>query len=451
MLDLETQPPRSENTAAQMGVPAIGSKIARRLRRFFSTLGPGLITGAADDDPSGISTYSVTGAQFGYSLLWCAWVSFPLMVAVQLLCARLGMISGRGLGSLIRLHYPRWVLWMSCSLLVIANVINIGADLAGMAATTAKLAGIKAYLLTPAYAALMVALLSLWSYRRIATAFKWMALVLFAYVIAAFLAHPNWSAVLKATLLPRFQWSSDYWATLVGVLGTTISPYLFFWQATQEVEEDRAKGKTTVQQRRGATEREMRDSRWDVTTGMFFSNAIMYFIILTTAATLHAHGQTSIATAEQAAEVLRPLAGKAAYLLFTLGIVGTGMLSVPVLAGSTAYAISEGAAWRSSLHATPRAAPRFYLVLAISMLAGAALNYAGFNVISMLFWSAVVNGVLAPPLIVLVTHLSSQPKVMGRQVGNRWLRCLGWLTALVMTLAAVAMLATLHPFSSSGK
>jgi Mn2+/Fe2+ NRAMP family transporter len=333
---------------------------------------------------------------------------------------------------------------MSCSLLVIANVINIGADLAAMAATTSLLSGIKAYLLTPVYTGLIVALLALWSYRRIATTFKWMALVLFAYVIAAFLAHPNWRAAVHATLIPQIVWSSDYWANVVGVLGTTISPYLFFWQATQEVEEDRAKGKLTVQQRRGATDRQMRDSRTDVTTGMLFSNLIMYFIILTTAATLNAHGQTRIETAEQAAQVLRPLAGNAAFLLFTLGIVGTGMLSVPVLAGSTAYAICEGAAWRNSLNATPRMAPRFYAVLAISMLAGMALNYAGFNVISMLFWSAVVNGVLAPPLIVLVTLLVSQRKVMGDRIGHPWLRGLGWLTAVVMTLAAVAMFATMH-------
>ena len=444
MLDLDTRPPKD-------GRPHDRSEIASRLRRFFSTLGPGLITGAADDDPSGISTYSVTGAQFGYSLLWSAWVSFPLMAAVQLMCARLGMVSGQGLGSLIRSHYPRWVLWMACSLLVIANVVNIGADLAGMAATTALLSGTKAYLLTPLHAGLIVVLLALWSYRRIATTFKWMALVLFAYVIAGFLAHPNWSAALHATLLPKIQWSSDYWASLVGVLGTTISPYLFFWQATQEVEEDRAKGKLTIQQRRGATDREMEDSRSDVMTGMLFSNLIMFFIILTTAATLNAHGQTQITTAEQAAEVLRPLAGKAAYLLFTLGIVGTGMLSVPVLAGSTAYAICEGAAWRNSLNATPRTAPRFYAVLAVAMVAGTALNYVGFNVISMLFWSAVVNGVLAPPLIVLVTLLSSQRKVMGKRVVNPWLRGLGWLMALAMTLATVAMLVTMHPLQPATK
>ncbi len=414
------------------------------LRRFLSTLGPGLITGAADDDPSGISTYSVAGAQFGYGPLWTAWFSFPLMVSVQLMCAQLGLVSGQGLGCLIRRYYPRWVLWSACSLLVIANLVNIGADLAGMAATTALMTGIKAYYFAPLYTGVIVVLLARSSYRRIATTFKWMTLVLFAYVIAAFLAHPNWGAVLHATLVPHIEWSSAYLATLVGVLGTTISPYLFFWQATQEVEEDRDKGKTTVRQRRGATDKELRETRADVITGMLLSNLIMYFIILTTAATLHAHGQTQITTAQQAAEALRPLAGKWAYLLFTLGIVGTGMLSVPVLAGSTAYAICEAASWRSSLQDTPRSAPRFYAVLGIAMVLGTTLAYAGVDAVSMLFWSAVVNGVLAPPLIVLVVLLTSQRKVMGNRVSPPWLRGLGWFTAAVMTFASIAMFTTIH-------
>ncbi|MGH9664937.1 MAG: divalent metal cation transporter, partial [Bryobacteraceae bacterium] len=306
------------------------------------------MTGAADDDPSGISTYSVAGAQFGYAPLWIAWFSFPLMVAVQLMCARLGLVSGRGLGGLIRRRFPRWVLWSACSLLVIANVANIGADLGGMAAATGLVTGVKAYYSTPFYTGLIVCFLFWSSYRRIATIFKWMSLVLFAYVLAAFLAHPHWGSIFHATFLPRLERSGDYLATFVAILGTTISPYLFFWQATQEVEEDRDKGRTTVKQRQGATDEELRISRTDVITGMLFSNLIMYFIILTAAATLNAHGQKQITTAQQAAEALRPIAGDGAYLLFTLGIIGTGMLSVPVLAGSTAYAIAEGGAWRNS-------------------------------------------------------------------------------------------------------
>jgi NRAMP (natural resistance-associated macrophage protein)-like metal ion transporter len=413
------------------------------LRGFLSRLGPGLITGAADDDPSGIGTYSVAGAQFGFACLWTAWFSFPLMAATQLICARLGMVSGRGLAGLIRERYGARILWPACALLAIANVVNIGADLGAMAASTTMVTGIPAYYLSPLYAALMVVLMIWTTYRRIAQVLKWMALILFAYVITAFTVHPDWHAVLRYTLIPHMQWSGSSLATLVAILGTTISPYLFFWQAIQEVEEDRDKGKITVAQRRGATEQEKTDSNTDVITGMLLSNMIMYFIILTTGTTLHAHGQTHIATPQQAAEALRPLAGKATYLLFTLGIIGTGMLSVPVLAGSTAYAIAEGAKWGDSLKYNLRRAPKFYAILAAGFLIGLALNYVGFGVIAMLFWSAVINGVLAPPLIVLVVLLSADPKVMGKDVISPLLRGLGWLTAAVMTFAAIAMFVTM--------
>jgi NRAMP (natural resistance-associated macrophage protein)-like metal ion transporter len=423
------------------------SATARKIEKkgFFSSLGPGLITGAADDDPSGISTYSVTGASFGYAPLWTALFSFPLMAAVQMMCARLGMVSGRGLAGVIRRRYPRWVLWSACTLLIVANVVNIGADLGGMAASTTLITGVPAYYLTPLYGALIVSLLVWSSYRRIASIFKWLTLVLFAYVIAAFLAHPDCGAVLRSTFVPHIEWTSGYIATFVGILGTTISPYLFFWQATQEVEEERDSGRTTVAQRKGATDGELRSSRTDVLTGMFFSNLIMYFIILTTAATLHAHGETHIGTAQQAAEALRPLAGNGAYLLFTLGVIGAGMLGVPVLAGSTAYAVAEGFTWRSSLKDKPHVAPRFYAVVGLATLLGIALTYWGIDAVAMLFWSAVINGVLAPPLIVLVVLLTSDPKVMGDRVNSPLLRTLGWVTAGVMAFAAVAMFVTMRP------
>jgi NRAMP (natural resistance-associated macrophage protein)-like metal ion transporter len=420
----------------------IASKVEKK--GFFANLGPGLITGAADDDPSGISTYSVTGASFGYAPLWTALFSFPLMTAVQMMCARLGMVSGRGLAGVIRRRYPRWVLWSACMLLIVANVVNIGADLGGMAATTTLITGIPANYLTPLYGVLIVSLLFWSSYRRIASIFKWLTLVLFAYVIAAFLAHPDWGAVLRSTLVPHIEWTSGYIATFVGILGTTISPYLFFWQATQEVEEERDAGRKTVGQRKGATDEELRSSRTDVLTGMFFSNLVMYFIILTTAATLHAHGETHISTAQQAAEALRPLAGQGAYLLFTLGVIGAGMLGVPVLAGSTAYALAEGFGWRCSLKDKPHVAPRFYAVVAVAMLLGILLTYWGIDAVSMLFWSAVVNGVLAPPLIVLVVLLTSDPKIMGDRVSSPLLRTLGWTTAGVMAFAAVAMFVTMR-------
>ena len=415
----------------------------RRVRKFFSELGPGLITGAADDDPSGISTYSVTGASFGYAPLWTALFSFPLMASVQLMCARLGMVSGLGLAGVIRQRYPRWVLWGACSLLIVANVVNIGADLGGMADATEMVTGVDSLVWTPIYAILIISLLFWTSYRFIARVFKWLTLVLFAYVITAFLSHPDWRAVLYSTFVPHVQWSSAYIATFVGILGTTISPYLFFWQSSQEVEEERKIGRQTVEERKGATAVELRKSRTDVITGMFFSNLVMYFIILTTAATLHAHGKTTIDTAQQAAEALKPLAGNGAYWLFTLGLIGTGMLGVPVLAGAAAYAVAEARNWRGTLEDQPRLAKKFYAIVAASMILGLALDYAGFNAVKMLFWSAVLNGVLAPPLIVLVVLLTSNKEVMGKHVNPPLLKWLGWTTAVVMAVAAVAMFVTM--------
>ena len=406
---------------------------------FFAGLGPGLITGAADDDPSGIATYSVTGAAFGYGLLWTALFSFPMMVAVQLMCSRLGMVTGRGLAAVVRKRYPRRVLWGACMLLTLANVVNIGADLGGMADAMEMMTGVNSLWWTPVIAGFLVVMLVWSSYRMIARIFKWLTLVLLAYIVTAFLAKPDWTQVLRATFMPGIQWSAGYLAVLVAILGTSISPYLFFWQTAQEVEQERAEGKNTVAQRQGATVEELRRSRRDVIAGMFFSNLVMYFIILTTAATLHAHGVIKIATARQAAEALRPLAGDGAYLLFTIGLIGTGMLGVPVLAGSSAYAISEAMAWGASLDRTPSVTPKFYGVLAFAMGLGVALDYSGLDAVRMLFWSAVVNGVLAPPLIALVVLLTSDRSVMGDHVSPPLLKWLGWITAGVMSAAAVAM------------
>jgi NRAMP (natural resistance-associated macrophage protein)-like metal ion transporter len=414
----------------------------RSSRGFFSGLGPGLITGAADDDPSGISTYSVTGAAFGYAPLWTALFSFPLMTAVQIMCARLGMQTGQGLAGVIRSRYSRWVLWGACALLVIANTVNIGADLGGMGKVTEMVTGIKSLYWTPVYAIVIASFLIWSSYATVARIFKWLTLVLFAYVGAAFLAKPDWAAVVRSTFIPHFEMSSTYWATLVGIFGTTISPYLFFWQASEEVEEERKEGLVSLKQRKGTTDAALKQSRNDVVTGMFFSNLIMYFIILTTAATLHAHGKTTIATAQDAAEALRPLAGNGAYWLFSLGLIGAGMLGVPVLAGSSAYAVAEAARWRGSLADRPRRSRNFYAVIAAGLALGLALDYAGFNAVSMLFWSAVLNGVLAPPLIVIVLLLTNSRKIMGMRSNPRWLSVLGWITVVLMTAATVAMFAT---------
>jgi NRAMP (natural resistance-associated macrophage protein)-like metal ion transporter len=416
-------------------------KISKLLKRSFAVLGPGLITGAADDDPSGISTYSVAGAAFGYATLWIALLTFPLMAAIQLMCARLGMVTGRGLAAAVRIYYPRWVLWGSCSILVVANVINIGADLGGMAEATQLITGIRASIWILVYAFFIMGLLLWISYKLFARIFKWMTLVLFAYVFTSFYAHVDWRHALAVTFVPHLEWSRGFLAVLVAILGTTISPYLFFWQAAEEVEEGRTKGQTLAE-RKGATAGELRSARADTVVGMFFSNFIMYFIILTTAATLHAHGQTEITTAREAAETLRPLAGNGAYLLFTLGLIGTGMLGVPVLVGSCAYALSEGATWRGSLADKPGRARKFYAVMAVAMALGLVLDYVGFNAVKMLFWSAVINGLLAPPLILLVILLTSSPKVMGKRVNPPLLKYLGWATFGVMTAAAAGMIIT---------
>jgi NRAMP (natural resistance-associated macrophage protein)-like metal ion transporter len=400
-----------------------------------------LITGCADDDPSGISTYAIAGAAFGYATLWTAMLSFPLMVAVQMMCGRLGMVTGRGLASVIRLNFPRWILWSACLLLITANVINIAADLSGMGEAAALVTGIKGMIWVPIFSVLITAFLFWSSYCQIARVFKWMTLVLLAYVVAAFFAHVDWRLALISTIRPKLSWSRESFSVLVAILGTTISPYLFFWQAAQEVEEKRAQGRNLAA-RRGATNIELQRLHVDVLTGMFASNFIMYFIILTTAATLHASGVTHIETARQAAEALRPLAGDAAYWLFTLGLVGTGMLGVPVLAGSCAYAIAEAAAWKASLEKKPHNARRFYTVLGIAMMGGLTIDLIGLDAVKMMFWSAVVNGALAPPLILLVILLTSNRQIMGVRVNSRTLSILGWITFLFMSAATVGMLVT---------
>jgi NRAMP (natural resistance-associated macrophage protein)-like metal ion transporter len=430
-------PRPTENSQTQRWI----SSRSVRLADFLANLGPGLITGAADDDPSGISTYSVAGASYGYATLWTALLSFPLMAAIQLMCARLGMVTGSGLASVIRTRYSRSVLWFACALVIVANVFNIGADLGGMGDAMQMITGVRAYLWTPFFAALILGLLLWTSYRTMARVFKWLTMVLFAYIAAAFLSHPKWSDVFRATFVPHVEWSKDYLSVLVGILGTTISPYLFFWQAAQEVEEDRDHGKNTVAKRKGATNKELHLAKRDVITGMLLSNVVMYFLILTTGATLNAHGQKHIETAKQAAEALRPLAGPGAYWLFTLGIIGTGMLAVPVLAGSCAYAIAEGAKWRdASLNLQPRLAAKFYAVIAVSILVGLGFDFAGINAVKMLFWSAILNGVLAPPLVIIVVLLTSDRKVMGDRVNSPRMKLLGWTCAIVMSAAAITLL-----------
>lgn len=413
---------------------------AKRTARFFRDLGPGVVTGAADDDPSGISTYSVTGATFGLAQLWTVLLTFPLMAGVQLMCARLALVRGEGLAAVIRKRYSKWVLWFACSLLAIANIINIGADLAGMSDALKMTTGIPTWIWLPILAIGIVTALIWGSYRKIAKTFKWLTLVLFAYVFAAFLSKPNWPEVLKATFLPQIEWTSNYLLTLLAILGTTITPYMFFWQAAQEVEEQREHGHSSLRSRMHISNAEIKEAQIDVLTGMGWAGIAMYFIILTTATTLHAKGITNIETAQQAAEALRPLAGNLAYLLFTLGIVGTGILAVPVLAGSAGYAVAEAMHWRGSLNSTPKVGRKFYTVIAIAILLGLALDIFGVPSVKALFYSAVVNGMLAPPLVLIVTLLTSDKKLMGVHANGVTLKFLGYATFAIMGAATITMI-----------
>ncbi|HEX4682302.1 MAG TPA: Nramp family divalent metal transporter [Gemmatimonadaceae bacterium] len=432
-------PPRTDRRSEPRPYRPRTRKPHQRLRSRARELGPGLITGAADDDPSGIATYSQAGAAFGYQLLWIALVSLPLMAAIQLMCARIGIIARSGLASVLRQHYPRWLLWLACVLLLIGNTVNIAADLGGMAAAAALLTGWPAVWFVPAFAALILALLVFASYERMTRALKWLTIALFSYVLAGFLAHPDALSVLKGTLIPRVEWSKDFLLMFVAILGTTISPYLFFWQAAQNAEHDAFWRNRLVGRPQRAVHRELRAASRDVNAGMFFSNAIMYFIILTAASTLHKAGMTDVQTAAEAAAALRPLAGAGAAWLFTAGLIGTGMLGVPVLAGSGAYAVAEAAAWRAGMDEKVHTASQFYAVIAIAMLAGMVLNFAHVNAIRLLIWSAVINGLLAPPLIAIILLVCNNERVMGSHRNGWGMNLLGGLGCVVMTFAAVAL------------
>ena len=410
-----------------------------RLQSRARELGPGLITGAADDDPSGIATYSQAGAAFGYGTLWIALITLPLMASVQLMCARVGIVARSGLASVLREHYPRWLLWVACALLLFGNTVNIAADLGGMAAGASLLTGIPSIWFVPAFTMLILALLILASYERMTRVLKWMTLALFAYVAAGLLASPDVGAVLRGTFVPHIVWSKSYLLTFVAILGTTISPYLFFWQAAQNAEHDASRRSRLIGRPQRAVQRELRAAARDVNAGMFFSNAIMYFIVLTAAATLNRAGQTDVQTAAQAAEALRPIAGRAAALLFTVGLVGTGMLGVPVLAGSAAYAVAEAGAWRSGMDEKIHTAGQFYGVITVAMVAGMLLNFAHVNAIKLLIWSAVINGLLAPPLIGIILVVCNNRRIMGAHRNGWTLNTLGAAATALMTVAGGAL------------
>lgn len=412
---------------------------ARGWRRIVGALGPGITTGAADDDPSGVATYSVVGAQFGMGLLWSALLTWPLMACVQMMCARVGMVSGLGLAGALRQKFPRWVVALAAFALLAANTINIGSDLAGMADAAQMLGAGPARLYVLLFGLGICALSVALRYQQIANTLRWLALVLFAYVLTAFLVHPPWTSVLHHAVLPSMPAGAGGWSALVAILGTTISPYLFFWQAGQEVEEEKAMGRWLRIFRLGATGRELADRRIDVGLGTLFSNVVMFFIILTTAVTLHAHGVTHIETSKDAAEALRPLAGEGAYLLYTLGIVGTGLLAIPTLAGSAAYALAETFDWRYGLNEKFRNAVPFYSVFVLATLLGIAMNYLHINPIKALYWTAIVNGLLAPFLLVGLLMVSNDRRLMQGQTSSGVSRVVVTIATVVMFGAGIGM------------
>jgi NRAMP (natural resistance-associated macrophage protein)-like metal ion transporter len=405
-------------------------------------LGPGLITGASDDDPSGIGTYTQAGAAFGFATLWTAPVTLPMMAAVQFICAKIGMVSGMGLAAVLRKHYPRWVVYTAVSLMVIASTINAGTDIGAMAAAINLLIPIPALALVIPIAAAIVLFQIFGSYALISRIFKWLTLTLFAYLAAAFLAKPHWREVLWGTLVPTMHLDNKYLMTLVAILGTTISPYLFFWQASQEVEEELSMGRETLAEREGATDRELKIAEIDVDVGMFFASVVFYFVILASAATLHVAGKTDIQTATDAAEALKPLSSGLASILFALGLIGSGFLAVPVLTGSSAYAIGESLGWKCGLNEKLRNAPRFYGLIIAGTFVGMLINFLKIQPVTALFWTAVINGVLAPPLLVMIMLVSNNKKVMGKRVNGKLTNFIGWITAAVMSAAALGMFVT---------
>jgi NRAMP (natural resistance-associated macrophage protein)-like metal ion transporter len=414
-----------------------------RLQIYLRSLGPGLITGASDDDPSGIGTYSQTGAQFGYAQLWLALFSFPLMAAVQEICARIGLQTGAGLAENIRKNYPRSVLYVCVSLLVVANTINLGADLGAMAAAAQLLLGLP-FVAWLVFMTLITAVLEIFvDYKHYARVLRFLTFSLFAYIFVVFVVPQDWGLALRSTVIPTVQFNKDFLLNIVAILGTTISPYLFFWQASEEVEEEIDEGRATPAERTGVSQVELKWMRTDVTAGMFFSNVIMWFIIVTTASTLFRNGIGNIDSAPKAAEALRPIAGEYAYLLFAAGIIGTGLLAVPILAGSAAYAVAETFQMREGLYRTLKEARGFYGVIALSTLVGAGMNFLGINPIQALYYTAVLNGLIAPPLLVMIMLIGGNRQIMEDNVNGPVARTLGWLTTLLMGVAAIALLATM--------
>jgi NRAMP (natural resistance-associated macrophage protein)-like metal ion transporter len=413
-------------------------------RRLFRMFGPGLVTGAADDDPSGIATYSQSGAQFGYALSWTMFLTTPFMIAIQMVTARIGAVTGRGLAANLGKAMPATALYAMVGLLLIANTLNIAADIAAMGEALRLVAGGPMLVYVVLFGIGCLAAEILMPYHSYSKYLKVLTLVLFSYVAAAFSIRIPWGEVLAATLIPRMSWDYDFMLTLVAIFGTTISPYMFFWQASLEVEERKLRAQSGASAastaRKRLAQRDAARIRFDTVTGMLYSNLTGFFIIVTTGATLHAHGITQISTAEQAAEALRPFAGPLTFLLFSLGIIGTGLLAVPVLAGSAGYAVADSLGWRGSLEMPVRRAPGFYLIFGAATLAGLIAALSPFNPIRMLFWSAVVNGVVAVPLMAAMMLIVGNRRIMGAFAAPRLLMIFGWAATVLMTAVVAAML-----------
>jgi NRAMP (natural resistance-associated macrophage protein)-like metal ion transporter len=414
-----------------------------KLRVYLKALGPGLITGAADDDPSGIGTYSQTGAQFGYVHLWTALFTFPLMAGIQEICARIALQTGTGIADLIRKHYPKPVLYFCVSLLFVANTVNLGTDLGAMAASCQLLLGLPFLVWLIAITFISTILEIFLNYKKYAKVLRFLTLSLLAYILVVFVTPQVWGQVLRHAFIPTIQFNKDHLLNLVAILGTTISPYLFFWIASQEIEEEIEEGKTIPAERKGVSKVELKWMRTDVISGMLFSNLIMWFIIATTASTLFPQGITNIDSAPKAAEALKPIAGNFAYLVFAAGIIGTGLLAVPILAGSAAYAVAETFRFREGLYLKLRKAPGFYGVIIFSTLVGFAINLTGLNPIRALYYTAVLNGIVAPPLLLMIMLISNNHHIMKDKVNNRISNTLGWTTTVALTIAGAVLLLTL--------
>ncbi|MEK7194774.1 MAG: divalent metal cation transporter [Patescibacteria group bacterium] len=409
-----------------------------KLRKFWKALGPGLITGASDDDPSAIAVYTIAGAHTGYSMLWTLLFSLPFMVAIQEMSARIGALSGCGLAGNIKRHYPAWLLVIVASVIVLANVFNVGANIYGMAGALNLLVPIPEQVL-----AVLLSVLILWMtirlrYKQIVNVFKWLAMMLFAYVLAAFFINPDWFQILKHTLIPNWQIDKQFLVILFAVVGTTLSPYLYFWQASEEAEDIRqAHPLIRVCKFRAVRKGELQRIEWDTKLGMFFSNIISFFIVILAAATLYGGVHANVETLEQAAKALQPIAGEYAYILFSVGLIGSGLLAIPILAGSAAYVLAELFNWRGSLDDSYSKAREFYIVFTLAMIAGLAIPFVGITPVQALFWTAVLNGLIAPLLILVIIHMANNPKIVGPNVSSRVMNWLGHLAFLIMTAGAI--------------